>query len=179
MNKFAKHVSFGLVISTFASGLAYAAIQGSLGTTSQGSVTINASKANSVQISGLIDLVFASASTTVPASIAAPACIYSTSGSYSIQATSTNGLSSTFRLKGTGTNFISYTVGWTNAASGGTPVTLLSGTASSSFAGANTTSLTCGGVMNAHFDVAVDSATFLSAPAGGYSDTLTLVLAPV
>ena len=116
-----------------------AAVQGTIGTTSQGTVTINASKANAVQISGLNDITFPS-SNTVPAPLTDAACIYSTAGGYTIQATSINVSAGKFQMKGTGASVIAYTVGWSNVASGGTSVALASGIASSQFTGANTTS---------------------------------------
>ena len=174
-----KNILAIIVLTGFLAGSAIAAIQGTLGTTSQGSVTINASKANSVMISGLADITFPGSATTVPAKINQSACIYSTSGTYTIQATSGNPLSTIFRLKNGTANYINYAVSWVNATTAGTAIPLNSGAASLPLTGANTTSTSCASGTNARFEVTIDSATFLAAPAGGYTDTLTLVLAPV
>ena len=118
-------------------------------------------------------------SAAVPAPLTQSACIYATTGSSTIQASSPNAAGRTFRLKDAATGYINYSVGWANVAAGGTPGGLNSGIASGSQTGANTTSATCGGAANASFRVTIDGGTFNAAPAGSYTDTLTLLVAPV
>jgi hypothetical protein len=178
MLKLTKGLMIGLTLSTVISGFAYSAVQGIVGVTSQGSVVINASKGNSVRISGLTDLFFPG-SANAPAPLSQTACIYATTGSYTIQATSANTLNNQFRLKDATTDYITSTVGWANVAAGGTANLLNSGIASSGLTGANTTSSTCNGTANANFQVSIDAPTFNAAPAGSYTDTLTLIVAPV
>ena len=177
MLKNTKAIIAGLAFSTVISGLALGAVQGIVGTTSQGSLSINASKGNSVRISGLTDIFFPG-SANVPAPSSQSLCIYSTTGSYTIQPTGGNSLGTQFRLKDTGTDYIFYTVCWASTAAAGAPPTINSGTTTNGN-GANTTSTTCNGVANATLQITIDSGTFAQAPAGPYSDTLTLVVAPV
>jgi hypothetical protein len=173
-----KALATGLVFVTLASGVAYAATQGILGGTSQGTAVINAAKGNSVRISGLADLTFP-ASVVTPAPLSQTACIYSTSGSYTIQTTSSYTLSGVYRMRDSSTAYINYSVGWYNTPTGGTATTLLSGTPSGTIANANTASTTCAGASNARFEVTIDNTSFTAAPSGPYSDTLTLLVAPI
>src|SRR5262249_45675381 len=101
-------VSFTVV--TLGSGLALAATQGTLGSTSTGPATINSTKGAAVQISGLSDFSFPPSATT-PAPIEQTACVYSTTGSYTVVATSSHATGGTFRLNN-GANFITYGVNW-------------------------------------------------------------------
>jgi hypothetical protein len=126
----------------------------------------------------LADVTFPATAST-PSPIDQTACLYSTTGSYTIQATSGNAQSGNFRLKGTGSNFIRYMVDWFNDPAAGTDTSLNSGTTSGSIGGANTTSDTCGGSVNARIRISIDSGTFTAAPPGTYSDTLTLLAPPV
>jgi hypothetical protein len=168
----------GAAVLLLASGAAYAAVQGTVGATSQGSAAINAAKGNSVRISGLADLTFPPSLTT-PAPLSQTACIYSTSGQYTIQATSGYTLSGAYRLRDSASDYIAYSVNWYAAASGGTAVALTSGTPSPAQSNANNSSTSCGGTANARFEVTIDDASFTAAPSGPYSDTLTLLVAPV
>ncbi len=170
-------VGIGVTACALASGFALAATQGSLGSTSTGTININSIKGAAIQISGLTDISFPSSATT-PAPIESTACVYATTGSYTVLATSSHPSGSTFRLMN-GTNFINYGVGWYPVNAGGTAIPLSSGSVSGSQGGADTTSTTCGGGSDSRLAVTIDSTTFVSAPTGTYSDTLTLLVAPV
>lgn len=168
----------GAALAALGASLAYAASQGTLGTTSTGTIQINASKTSAVMISGLADITFPASSTT-PAPASQTACLYSTTGSYTIQATSGNAQGLQFRLKDGGTDYIKYSTDWFNATTGGTDTSLNSGQTSGTISGANTTSTNCGGGTNARVQITIDSTTFGSAPTGAYNDTLTLLVSPV
>jgi hypothetical protein len=159
------------------SGLAVAATQGTLGASSSGTVTINSTKGAAVQISGLSDFTFPPSATT-PAPIEQTACVYSTTGAYTVVATSSHAAGGSFRLNN-GASFINYEVNWYGVASGGTASSLSSGTQSGNQAGADTTSTSCGGGADSRIGIAIDAVSFTAAPAGTYSDTLTLLVAPV
>jgi len=160
------------------SGSAYAATQGILGATSFGTSLITAGKANAVRITGITDLTFPNTA-TVPTPLSDSVCVYATAGSYTIRASSGNAVAGVFNLKSTGAALIKYAVGWANLGTGGTATALTSGTASPSQTGASTTAQDCGGTTTARFEVTVDAVTFDAAPAGAYTDTLTLMVAPV
>ena len=160
-----------------AAGVAVAATQGTLGSTSTGSVNISSIKGAAVQISALTDFTFPPTATT-PAPIEQTACVYSTTGSYTIQATSAHASGGAFRLNNAG-NYIAYAVGWFNASSGGTAASLASGTTSAAQTGADTGSTSCSGGADSRIGITIDATTFTAAPAGTYTDTLTLLVAPV
>lgn len=164
-------------IITLSGAMAHAATQGSLGTTSTGTIDVSAQKLAGVRISGLADIVFP-ASATAPAAQADALCIYATPGTYTIRATSSNAVGTTFRLHSTASNYISYGVTWYNAEASGTATALGSGQVSSTITNGNQTATDCGGTNNARVELAVDGPTFLSAPVGTYTDTLTLLVAP-
>jgi hypothetical protein len=163
--------------SVMALSVAYGATQGTLGTTSTGTVDISAEKLAGVRISGLDDIVFGS-TVTAPAAQADALCVYSTPGAYTIRATSANATGTTFRLSGGGTNYMTYTVAWYDAASGGTSTALGSGQTSTAIANGDQAAQDCGGSNNARVEVTVNAASFAAAATGTYSDTLTLMVAP-
>jgi len=170
-----------VALAAMATGIAYAATQGTVGSTSTGTAKINASKGNSVQISALADVTFPPSLTT-PAPISQTACVFSSTGNYTIQATSSYPSGGTFRMNdggSAGTDFVNYSVGWYNVTAGGIPVTLSSGTASGTITGANTTSTSCGGGTNSRFEITVDNTTFTAANSSTFTDTLTLLVAPI
>lgn len=102
------------VASVFAllSGGAQAASQGSLGTTSTGSISIGASVPNRVQLTGLTDVSFLNQDPATPAAKAQNVCVWSN--------TSTRGYNVTATGSGTGTAFtlangaltVPYSVEW-------------------------------------------------------------------
>lgn len=184
MTRFQKIARFGamgaatlLACSSFA---AQAANQGSLGGTSQGQITINASVPNSVQITGLADISFTNQNPTVAASSAQSVCVWSNTSTkgYNIKATG-SGSSNAFTIANGG-NTVPYTVQWaaTSGQSSGTPLT--SGTA---LTGQTTTAVnaTCSsaplttatlivGISTANLQTMIGSAT--------YTGTLNLLVAP-
>ena len=111
-------------------------------------------------------------------------CVYSTTGDYTVTASSAKGTSGAFTMDtGTATETLDYAVSWT---SGGAPsdVALTSGTKSPLLVGAGSTDVTtdfnCGGAgTNASFAVTIDDAAFNAAVTGSYQDTLTLLVAPL
>lgn len=159
--------------------LVWAATDGTQGTTSSGTTIISITKVNNVRLTGVNDINFGSISSAPPnGSTYDSVCVYSTLGDYTVTATSANeGGTGFFRLR-YATTYITYTVLWNNADSGSTGTNLFEGDISGRFTGANTTSNTCNGVMNARYFVNLTPSAVTVATPGTYADTLTFVVAP-
>lgn len=166
-------VAASLAVAAFA-GTAHAATQGTLGSTSTGSIEINATIPNLAQISRLDDI---GLGTWSGADLNGndQFCVFSSTRSYTITATSANGTGTTFRLKDSGTNYIAYNVSWTDSSS--STSTLSNATASGAQA-TSATAVNCAGADNTTVSINVPSANVAAVPAGSYSDTLTLLVTP-
>lgn len=154
---------------------AQAATDGTLGLTSTGTTDISIIKGDTAQITGLTDIVLAPWTVGDPAPVGtSPACVYTSTGTYQMTATSANGSGTTFRLTD-GTNFINYTVQWNDGVGGlastsnGTPLAGLTGDA---------VSTNCGGATPATVQVNISNAQMTAAPEGTYGDTLTVLITP-
>lgn len=186
MNTIGKKVTLYSVASALAAaalavaGPAQAASQGSLGSTSTGSITITASIGAKAQISGLSDLTFSSLDAVNNSTLSQNACVWSNTATknYTIKATG-SGASNAFTVKDASNNVIPYTVAWaaTSGASSGTALT--SGSASSSIA-TSATSPTCGGTgSTSTLFVSLAAADQQAMIAGNsYTGTLTLLVTP-
>jgi hypothetical protein len=159
----------------FISTSAMAATDGTLGLSSTGTTDISIIKGDTAQITGLTDILLAPWTTGDPAPVGtASACVYTSTGAYSMTATSANGAGAAFRLTD-GTNFIAYAVRWNDGAAGlqlttnGTPLTTQAGDAAST---------TCGGATPATVQVSIGVGAMAAAPTGTYGDTLTVLIAP-
>ena len=77
-----------LIAATVTSGAGATATQGTLGSTSQGSITISASVPNRIEISGLSDVSFLNQDPTIAASSHQDVCVWSNTanGGYNITA---------------------------------------------------------------------------------------------
>ena len=127
-----------------------------------------------VKVSGLNDIALivrsdggASGSTT--------ACIYRNgTGSYMVTANG-SGVANAFTLSDGNSGVIPYSVTFDDG-NGAEPLT--KDTTLTGLTGANTLSMNCNGGTNATIDVAVSATDFIGAPAGDYTGTLTLIIAP-
>ena len=173
-----------LVISPFA----MAATQGTAGTTSTGTAQIGITKGDGTRVSALDDINFGVGNTAPAAKQFDDICIFSTTGGYSITATSQGNSvgGGQFRMVDAATNeFIRYFVEFRTdtASQNGTAlahnVTL--GSAAAPLPNADTVSDDCtGGTnLNARLIYEVDAATFNAATPSTYTDTLTVVVAPL
>jgi spore coat protein U-like protein len=167
-----------LLTFTLLHSVLIAATDGTVGTSSTGDLDISMTKGDEVRISNLSNINFGSNNNT-PAGQTLDVCIYSSTGSYDITATSSNGNGTTFRLaNGGASSFIEYDVQWNNTASGNNGTDLNNAVTSGVFTGANTTQNDCGGGVNSRLFVDVVNSSFNAAPSDNYTDTLTLVITP-
>jgi hypothetical protein len=161
-------------IATLAAGHAFAATQGTLGATSQGSLDITLTIDPLVQISALNDIALGTYTGGGDMTGADDLCVYSNNGGYDITATGNGG--GAFELLGASAN-IPYTVEWATSAGAGTGTALTTGVTLAGQGGTFTTP-DCGGADNAQVIVTVDSNDLGSAPADNYTGVLTLLVAP-
>jgi len=161
-------------------GVAWAATDGTVGATSEGSVDILLEIPSLIQVlvEGNIDLGIFDPLAAADETGATGACVRTNGATtYDITATSANDAAGVFRMSDGGTNFIEYTFNWDG-------VTLASGTlndnATAGFARDNVGPgfSVCDPTGNAKIDVVVTEADMLDAEAGTYQDTVTLLVAP-
>ena len=164
---------------------AHAATQGTAGTTSTGSVTINASIAARVAISNLNDITFADTDfapvigTGNSVQKTDNVCTWSNNAdrSYFITA-SGSGAANAFTLASASNPVIPYSVSWAQSTGQTTGAALTAGTKSAKLISTATTS-TCGGGTNATLIVAITGANAETMLAGAaYTGTLTLLMTP-
>lgn len=160
-------------------GAAFAATQGTAGSTSTGSISISATVPGRVQLSGLSDVAFGTVDPTVAAAQAEDVCVWSnTSGrGYTVTATG-SGTSNAFTLSD-GTNTIPYSVEWAGSSGQSSGTALVSGTGLGGLS-STATNPTCsaGPIASASLIVRMSAASLQAAVASSYLGTLTLVVAP-
>lgn len=160
--------------------VADAATQGSLGSTSTGSVSVSVSVPNRVQLSGLTDVAFLNQDPSVAALNAQNVCVWSNTSTrgYNIDATG-SGTAGAFTLA-SGALTVPYAVEWASSsgASSGSPLT--SGTALTGLTStAANASCSAGPATSASLIVRISTASLQSMQASTtYNGTLTLVVAP-
>lgn len=179
MKKIAQTLSIAALI---ASPVAMAATQGTAGSTSTGTAQVQVTKGDGTRISDMNDFNFGVGNTAPTAKQIDDVCIFSTTGSYRLTATSQgNGSGGTqFRMVDTATNeHIRYFVEFRNDTASQNGTGLSHNVTSATFTGANTTDDTCGGTLNARLILEIDAATFNAATPSTYTDTLTIVVEPV
>lgn len=170
----------GLVLIVFGASTVHAAVQGTLGTSSTGSAEITISKGDVVLITNITDVNFG---VWKPGdgdqSQNGQACVYSSTGNYSIQATSTNG-TNTFQLDDGASNQLEYTIAWIDDQAGAAAVPLASGQVNATtMAGSNSQSCNDLGGSNVRFLVEIDKNDLAPTPPGTYADILVLTVAPI
>lgn len=156
---------------SIASSSAIAVTQGSLGATSTGDLLISLDINSLVQVSNLGDIAlgtYAGTDLTGTDNF----CVYRNGvGNYAITMSGDGGV---FELSDGGINTLPYSVDFTNGAT----TALTSTVALTAQTGANTTSTTCAGVDNVAVAITVANANLAAAPAGNYTGTLTILVAP-
>jgi hypothetical protein len=175
-----RRLSAACLMGLFAQGQALAATQGTLGSTSTGSISIGASVPNRVQISGLTDVSFANQDPAVAASNAQNVCVYSNTSTKGYNVTATgSGASSAFTLSN-GAATVPYSVEWAGSSGQSSGAALTSGTALTGLT-STATNPTCsaGPASTASLVVKITTANLQGMQAAtSYTGTLTLVVAP-
>jgi hypothetical protein len=179
-----KSIERGLVAATLLAIVpasnAHAATQGSLGSTSTGSVSISASVPTRVRISGLSDVAFTNVDPSTDASDAQNICVWSNTSTRGYRVTATgSGAGSGFALANAALT-VPYTVEWSATSGQITGTSLAAGTAltglTSSATNANCAS---GPAASASLIVKIASTDLQTMQAStSYTGTLTLVVAP-
>ena len=171
----------GLAAFMIAAAPAQASTQGLFGSTSTGSISINASVPGRVRISGLSDVSFVNVDPSSPASNAQNVCVWSNTSTrgYSITATG-SGSGSAFTLSNGANPAVPYNVEWAGSASQPSGSGLVSGAALTGLTSTATNSdCSAGPSASASLIVSIGSSTLQSMVAGvNYTGTLTLVVAP-
>jgi len=163
------------------SATAQAATQGSLGSTSTGTVSISATVPGRVQISGLSDFAFGTLDPTTAASTAKNVCVWSNTATrgYNITATG-DGAASAFTLTN-GSTTLAYGVEWAGSSGQSTGTSLATSSAATGFTSTATNpSCSAGPATTASLIVKFSTAQMQSAvgSASAYTGILTLVVAP-
>jgi hypothetical protein len=175
-----------VLIATFVAGEAHAAVQGSLGATSTGSVDILVKKPARVRISNLQDLTVNQwVDGDGPVQLTNDVCVYSTrpNGGYKITAHG-DGTGNAFTIKDAANDIMPYTVAWNSAGVGAlsnTGAALTTGTQSAALTHAATDSSTCAGATpgaTARLIVNIAEASMVAATDGDYAGTLTMLVTP-
>ena len=168
------------LLAVMADQAAQAATQGSLGSTSTGSVSISASIPSRVKISGLSDVAFTNVDPSVNASDAQNVCVWSNTATkgYNITATG-SGAGSAFTLSNAAQT-VPYTVEWSSS-SGQTAGTALTSGATLNGLTSTATNSNCasGPTASASLIVKIASTDLQTMQAAtNYTGTLTMLVAP-
>jgi hypothetical protein len=159
---------------------ALAATQGSMGSTSTGSVSISASVPNRVQLTGLSDVSFTNQDPSTAASNAQNVCVWSNTSTRGYNVTATgSGAGNAFALAN-GAQSVSYNVEWSGTSGQASGSSLSSGTALTGLTSTATAAgCTSGPATTASLIVKIPSANLQTMQAAlSYTGTLTLVVAP-
>jgi hypothetical protein len=175
-----RRFSLACLLALLAAGTAPAATQGSLGTTSTGSISIGASVPNRVQLTGLSDVAFTNQDPSVAASNAQNVCVWSNTGTRGYNVTASgSGAASAFTLANAALT-VPYAVEWTGTSGQTSGTALTPGTALAGLT-STATNATCsaGASSTASLIVKISSASLQGMQAAtNYTGTLTLVVAP-
>jgi hypothetical protein len=171
--------SLACMLALLATG-ASAATQGTLGSTSTGSVSINASVPNRIQLTGLTDVSFLNQDPAVAAASTQNVCVWSNTSTKGYFVTATgSGTASAFTLAN-GALTVPYSVEWAGSSGQASGTALAVSTA---FHGLTSTATnpTCsaGPTSSASLIVKISTANLQAMQAATtYTGTLTLVVAP-
>jgi hypothetical protein len=167
-------------LGLLAQGTAFAATQGTLGSTSTGSISIGASVPNKIELSGLSDVSFTNQDPSVAASNAQNVCVWSNTSTKGYNVTASgSGTANAFTLAN-GAATVPYTVQWAGSSGQTSGTALVSGTALHGLT-STATNPTCasGPTSSASLIVNISAANLQTMQAAAtYTGTLTLVVAP-
>jgi hypothetical protein len=174
-----KRLLWAVAAVALAPSAAHAANQGSLGSTSQGDITITASVQARVRITGLADVTWTNQDPGTAATNAQDVCVWSNTSNkrYNITATG-DGSSSAFTLA-SGALTVPYSVEW-NSSAGQTSGTALAASTASGTLTSTASNQTCTAGESASLVVGIGTTDLQSMEASAsYTGVLTLVVAPV
>jgi hypothetical protein len=167
------------LLATLESG-ALAASQGTLGSTSTGSISLSASVPNRIQLTGLTDVAFTNQDPSTAASNSQNVCVWANTATKGYNVTATgSGASGAFTLAN-GATSVPYSVEWSDSSSAASGSTLAAGTALTGLASTATNPTCSAGPASSASLIVNLSATDLQSmkAATSYTGTLTLVVAP-
>jgi hypothetical protein len=164
------------------SGVALAATQGSIGSTSTGTSSLSATIPALGRITGIADLALGSFDGSTDMNGDDDVCVFSNvgSGTYAVTMTSANESAGAFRVTDGGGNFAAYNAYWNDVTTTTGRVAVTSSVQLTTQTGANTVSPTCasGPANTGNFSVNVPAANLTGVPAGSYTDTITILITP-
>jgi spore coat protein U-like protein len=164
------------ILAVFTADLVYAASNGSKGNTSTGTIQILIAKGNAVKISNLDDIDLGYWTSGAVQDRTETLCVYSSTGTYRITASSSNPSGTTFRLK-SGSAYIPYSFSWKDTVGGGGFTTLSHNVVVSGQAGRKTND-NCSTGDNATIRIRIATNDIKTAASGSYRDRVTLLVAP-
>lgn len=178
MKKISK-LAAATALAALTSTSAFAASDGTLGVDSTGTIDVLLQKGNLVQISKLTNLDFGIVTAMLPATTntaSGNACVFSTVGGYQIDVTSAYPSGVQLQMDDGSGNRMDYSLDFND----GTTTQALFPTSSTLHVGGNTVATDCGGAPNVNSTItaSVTDVQFNAAPAGIYSDTVTLLVSP-
>ncbi len=165
--------------------MGFASVQGMLGPTSTGSVGISVTKVSAAKISGLNDMIVTWSASDNDIIWTNDVCVFSSRalGSYTIRASGSTQAGGAFTLSGQNQN-LDYQVTWNAGGTGNLSnngIALQPNVTSSALSGAATDNSTCNGNASgptARLVITIPKTSLVAANAGGYADTLTLMISP-
>lgn len=176
--KFTK-LAAAVALSTAVAAPAFA-VDGTFGTTSTGSTVITANIGNLVRITNIDDPITLAPNAGGDLVYSDQICLFrngTDNQNLNITFTSANGAAGAFQVTD-GTNFVAYTVDLTAGALTAAPLTDATAIAANGSTD-NTPGCTASGGNNASYDLTIPLASIQAATAGTYTDTLTILIAPI
>jgi spore coat protein U-like protein len=161
-----------LAVATFFSGAAMSATQGVIGATSDGDLSVTIEKGSAVKISKLDDIDFGVSNVMVVDAVQTEDfCVFSSTGTYAVTATSSNGTSGFEMANSGGSDLLAYEVLY-----GVLPMT--EGVEIGGQLGDQIDEDCLSGVNNAAITLRIVAADFNVVAPGTYTDTLNLSVRP-
>jgi hypothetical protein len=162
-------------------GVALAATQGTLGSTSTGTSLLSATVPALAKITGVADLALGSFDGVTDLDGNDDVCVFSNvgAGTYAVTMSSANQSGTDFRIAdGGATNFAVYNAYWNDVTTTTGRTLVGSGVQLVGQTGADNSSTSCGGGNTGNFSVNIPSANLGALPADSYTDTITILITP-
>jgi len=162
------------VFSTFS----MATSDGALGATSEGSADMTLEIARLVRLSNMADLAFGQYSGSGNLSADRDVCVWTNDADATYVVTATgDGENSAFTVSAD-TEILAYSLYWNDSTGTENNHLLTANQVSAEMSNANTSSLSCGGVDNANFQVVLNQTALQASRPGAYAGVITFVVAP-